>query len=370
MKDAGKYDISCLGEFVDKTLEKEFFAYDIKRYARFVGPIILVFGILFSLFILFDYHSIEYIYSFLIILVIRAVVFIASASIYFFFKNPKNHTHYAYFILGYEIAAITAFLGILSLYKTLSFLSIFSIVAIVVAVYVMPGKLKNASLISVISIPVFFVFSAKKIEGLGSYELIQIIGYIFIIILFCSISAYHTDFYKRKQFADNKELLKVSVTDSLTGIFNRTKFNEELSRAIDFCGRDELPLSLIIFDIDDFKRVNDQHGHLLGDRVIQSVTSAIKQNIRSTDIFARWGGEEFVMLLPNTDLGMAMEMAERMRTCIQENNYHMTENITCSFGLVLLNKDEEAESLIQRADKLLYIAKNKGKNTVVCENLM
>ncbi len=106
----------------------------------------------------------------------------------------------------------------------------------------------------------------------------------------------------------------------------------------------------------------------MGDSVIQNITSIVKRNVRSTDIFARWGGEEFVLLLPHTEIGKAAEMAERMRNCIQDNKYHLDQNITCSFGLVSLNKNEEAEALIQRADKLLYNAKNKGKNVVVCDN--
>ncbi len=189
-----------------------------------------------------------------------------------------------------------------------------------------------------------------------------------LIISYCNIGAYITNFYKRKQFIDGKELLRVSITDSLTGIYNRAKFNEALNQWVDDCKRGENTLSLGMFDIDNFKRVNDVYGHLVGDKVIQNVVATVKNVIQSTDVFARWGGEEFVILLPNTDIHQAIEIMERMRICIQDNKYDEVENITCSFGLVTLRENENGESLLQRADKLLYDAKGCGKNIVVCED--
>lgn len=368
MKDTGKYDISCLGEFVDKNLEREFFNYYLRRYANFIGPVTLVFGFVYFLFIIFDYYAIGYTFSFITISIIRAIVLVASVAMFLLINKIKNYSSLIFLVTVYEITAIASFLIIIFLYESLTFLSFFSIVAIVFAIYLMPNKLIYAFLLSAFLILAFFITSAKNIENIGRNELIQIIGYITIFITYCSIGAYMNNFYKRKQFADSKELIRVSVTDSLTGINNRMKFSRELIRRIDFCNKNDRKLCLIIFDIDDFKSVNDNHGHLIGDSVIQNTASVIKKSIRSTDIFARWGGEEFVLLLPDTGIDKALEMAERMRACIQDNKYNISENVTCSFGVVQLRKDEEDGSLMQRADNLLYIAKDKGKNVVVCEN--
>jgi diguanylate cyclase (GGDEF)-like protein len=201
-------------------------------------------------------------------------------------------------------------------------------------------------------------------QNIETGMLLKLIEYSLIFIIFGNIEAYLTNYYRRKQFADSMELVRLSITDSLTGIYNRTKFDQELNLWIDNCNRNGNSLSLIMLDIDDFKKVNDNYGHLIGDKVLQNITSMIKNAIRATDIFARWGGEEFVVLLPNTGIRQALEITERVRICIRENKAEGVENVTCSFGLVSLEKNENAESLLKRADKFLYKAKEQGKNTV------
>jgi diguanylate cyclase (GGDEF)-like protein len=123
----------------------------------------------------------------------------------------------------------------------------------------------------------------------------------------------------------------------------------------------------LIFDIDNFKNINDEYGHLSGDKILQEIVSTVKNTIRKSDVFSRWGGDEFLILLPNTVIDQASEMAERMRSNIQKIKSGEVENITCSFGLVYLKENESAEDVLKKADKLLYDAKGSGKNTVVTE---
>lgn len=188
-----------------------------------------------------------------------------------------------------------------------------------------------------------------------------------MIVTYCNIGFCLNNYYKRKQYADGLELLRLSNTDSLTGIFNRSKFNEEFKKWTDYSNTYENDISLVFFDIDNFKRVNDNYGHMAGDKVIKDIALSIQSKIRSTDIFARWGGEEFVILLPNTGNNQAAEMAERMRVAIENVTCSEWGNITCSFGIATLKKNESADSFINRGDKLLYEAKRCGKNTVVYE---
>jgi diguanylate cyclase (GGDEF)-like protein len=363
-----KRDISFLGEFVDKALEKEFFDYDMKRYAKFIGPVSLVFGAIYMMFLISDYFAIKNPFSFMTILIVRTLFIVMSVVIYLAAKKINDYTKLAYLITVYEILAIIGFLVIIEHYESLTLLLFFSVMAMTLAIYIIPNKLIFSQIISVLLSLSFFIFYAKHIEGIEASVLLKMVAYNFIIIIYCNIGAYLTNYYKRKQFIDSRELLRVSITDSLTGIYNRGKFNEEINKWIDYCNRYENPLSLVMLDIDDFKRVNDCYGHLIGDSVIQNIASTIKKAIRNTDIFARWGGEEFAILLPNTDIHQTMEMMERVRICIQNNKYNIVENITCSFGLVKLRKNENAESLLQRVDKLLYIAKDAGKNAVVGED--
>jgi diguanylate cyclase (GGDEF)-like protein len=117
--------------------------------------------------------------------------------------------------------------------------------------------------------------------------------------------------------------------------------------------------------VDDFKEINDKYGHLAGDSVAIKIVETISKTIRDTDIFARWGGDEFVLLLPNTDVQEAENMAERMRDCISNNLCDPIRNITCSFGVAAYEKNDTIQSLLNKADKLLLQAKASGKDRVV-----
>lgn len=367
MKDKGKREISFLGEFVDKNLEREFLHYDMKHYSRYIGPVAIVFGVIFILFTVSDYYTIKSTSPFMIIFLIRALFLVVSIIIYFIVKRINDYSNLIYLITVYEIWFYISFIVIIYQYGPIGLIPFFSIMAITLAVYITPNRLINSQIISVLFNLSFFIFYSQWIENIEPNILLKLAEYSLIFIVFGNIQAYLTNFYRRKRFADSRELLRLSAIDSLTGIYNRIKFDQELNQWTDFCTRYGNPLSLVIFDIDCFKKVNDNYGHLIGDSILHNVTSIIKNTIRSADIFARWGGDEFVILFPNTDISQALEITERMRSCIQKNKYGMVENVTCSFGLVSLQKNENIESLLQRADKLLYKAKEQGKNTVVYE---
>lgn len=156
-----------------------------------------------------------------------------------------------------------------------------------------------------------------------------------------------------------------ATTDQLTGAYNRLKFAEVLDSEIKRSERYENPLCLILFDIDHFKRVNDTYGHLVGDLVLKTLTNVIQNAIRDTDLFARWGGEEFILLLPETALEGAKITAERIRETISEYPFEIVGHIACSLGLALYHSGEEPDHLVKRADDALYTAKESGRNRVM-----
>ncbi|QNO15370.1 GGDEF domain-containing protein [Alkalicella caledoniensis] len=367
MEDSRKFDISFLGEFKNKAIESEFIEYDMRRYAKVLGPIALIFGTIYMMFLIADYFAIDSPYAFTIILVIRSLFLVVSVVVSLAIKKVNNYINLPYMITAYEILAIIGFVVIIGFYESHTVLLFFSVTVLTLAIYIMPNRpIYSQFIVIFLSMP-FFMFHAKNIEGIDTTVFLKIIAYYLIMIIYCSIGAYLTNFYKRKQFLDRRELLRVSVTDPLTGIYNRAKFNEEISQWTDNCNRYENIFSLVMLDIDDFKKINDRYGHIIGDSVIQNLATTIQKVIRHTDILARWGGEEFVILLPNTEINQALEMTERIRICIEKSKYHKVENITCSFGLVAHRKNEDSESLLCRVDKLLYDAKNCGKNVVVSE---
>jgi diguanylate cyclase (GGDEF)-like protein/PAS domain S-box-containing protein len=173
---------------------------------------------------------------------------------------------------------------------------------------------------------------------------------------------------RRRQEAELRhvhELLKrQATTDALTGIFNRQKFSEELHREILEVQRYNHPLSLIMFDVDHFKMINDTYGHLVGDAVLKEITALVLEHIRSVDIFARWGGEEFVILSPNTAVTASQQLAEKLRQMIAQFRFSCPSTITASFGITQFLDDDVADSFINRSDMALYRAKERGRNRV------
>ncbi len=165
-------------------------------------------------------------------------------------------------------------------------------------------------------------------------------------------------------FDDISQLVNQSTTDVLTRIANRTHFNLLFEYSVSIALREKTPLSLMFFDIDHFKSVNDKYGHLVGDDILRSVAQLAKQSLRKSDIIARWGGEEFIILLPNTSLSSATHLAEELRVIIQNEEFELIEHLTCSFGVAELEENESSEELLLRLDGLLYCAKANGRNRV------
>ena len=171
-----------------------------------------------------------------------------------------------------------------------------------------------------------------------------------------------TDITKLEQ--DRKNISKKAYTDQLTKVNNRNKFEEIFEYESKRSKRYNYPLSLAILDIDDFKKVNDIFGHLIGDEVLVMLAQIINQNIRETDFFARWGGEEFVILFNNTKLKNAIKTAEKFRNMIENIKHKIAGTTTVSFGVTQLKKEDTLNSILKRADQALYYAKNSGKNSV------
>ena len=163
---------------------------------------------------------------------------------------------------------------------------------------------------------------------------------------------------------EKKHFERKAYTDELTGIPNRAYFEEEFNKEIARRNRERTPLSFIILDIDKFKDVNDAYGHQVGDEILQDLANTIKSKVRLTDIFARWGGEEFVCILPNTSLDNAKKSAETLRRTVEEHTFKDNLSITCSFGVSEFREDDTKESILKRADDSLYHAKEMGRNRV------
>lgn len=173
------------------------------------------------------------------------------------------------------------------------------------------------------------------------------------------------------QIKQKSNLLEYQANhDALTGLYNRQKFNDIFTKEIRRSRRYGNFLSVILFDIDNFKVINDTYGHDAGDDVLKKIAEIISINLRQTDSLVRWGGEEFIVLLPETDLETASNVAQKLLESLAVLTFDfMQKNITASFGVATLNETDTEVSLINRADEALYEAKRNGKNQVFKEKV-
>jgi diguanylate cyclase (GGDEF)-like protein len=161
-----------------------------------------------------------------------------------------------------------------------------------------------------------------------------------------------------------EELAHLATIDPLTLISNRRKFDEVLRYELTRDSRYHNELTLIFFDLDHFKTINDQHGHKIGDDVLKEFTRLISGKIRKTDVFSRWGGEEFAILLPETSLATAIQTAEKLRSETENHLFPYVGKITASFGVSQFFDGDNENTFINRADNALYRAKRNGRNRI------
>ncbi len=172
---------------------------------------------------------------------------------------------------------------------------------------------------------------------------------------------------KRYYEKHQEELQRKVYIDDLTQIYNRTYFEERFAKEISRYQREKTPLSLVFMDIDKFKDLNDNYGHQVGDEVLKELTSLLSDNIRQIDTFARWGGEEFAIIQPNTLLENSKKVAEHLRKIIKNHTFCDDLTVTCSFGVATFKDTDTQEDLMKRADEALYRAKNAGRDRVETE---
>jgi diguanylate cyclase (GGDEF)-like protein len=195
-----------------------------------------------------------------------------------------------------------------------------------------------------------------------------------VLSWFAAIGSYINHIRKKLAVANielsraNERIEQYAIHDELTGVYNRRQLLRIIHREKSLADRGEQSFSLCIFDLDDFKRVNDTYGHLAGDMVLRNLIRTIRENVREQDYVARYGGEEFVVILAYPDLKEALVCAERIKDLASELSYPgLPEDfrITISMGITRYVPVESIDALISRADTALYQAKTSGKNKIV-----
>ncbi len=192
--------------------------------------------------------------------------------------------------------------------------------------------------------------------------------YVISIAIFATLSLIYP-FIIGKRLIEQQELLNneirsLSEIDHLTQMYNRRKITELFDREITRYKRYKYPLSIILIDIDYFKEINDQFGHIQGDITLKEIASIIKNEARETDYVGRWGGEEFLIVCPQTDINGVRTLAKKLCNSISEYSFTGVGHKTASFGITTCSDNSSFENMINQADKALYTAKSAGRNNV------
>ena len=173
-----------------------------------------------------------------------------------------------------------------------------------------------------------------------------------------------------EQMEKEAQLERLATTDILTGLVNRSQFDAVLKNELNRHDRYSRPLSLIMLDLDYFKDINDNYGHDVGDQVLVELAHLLKRNLRKADCCARWGGEEFMLLAPETSLEQAVILADKIRSTIKHTDFPIQGSVTASFGVVEVHSQESGKSVMKRVDDALYRAKEKGRDRVSTGGLL
>jgi diguanylate cyclase (GGDEF)-like protein len=166
----------------------------------------------------------------------------------------------------------------------------------------------------------------------------------------------------------SKTLEQQNRRDRLTSAYNRAYLSDELSKERERSDRYHTPLSMILFDIDHFRSINDRVGSSVGDTILQEVVGLVQDNIRKSDVFARWAGEEFAILAPGINLDQGLKLADKIRAAIEANRFAADQTVTCSFGVGFYQRNEDLETFVQRVDTALRQAKGQGRNCCVASS--
>ncbi len=358
--------INQLGEFKEEKMEKEFRADEIQKGLTVSRNIIIVFGVVNLLFVILDYSYLDYAGISVVLyysLIPRIIILAIAVFVFFLLKRAKNKVRainftVAFIIIAYLMHEFTAihFAPVNLVFEVLD------VILLCYGLFLMPNRwIVNVCTASLMTL-VFFILAPFTIQTLRAGIKVTLIIYLFSQIVIMGLMFYQNNLQKRMNYLQRVQLETLAKTDILTKVFNRTACDMSLSQMCE----NHRDFSLIMIDIDDFKQINDLCGHLTGDQVIIKTVEIIKTSVRHDDIVARWGGEEFIIILPQASLDKATETAERIKRYMSSAAYCNTiGKVTASFGVTAFIEGDNMNSILGRVDKLMYRAKRQGKNKVV-----
>jgi len=361
------YSLNKLCEFKDRYTESEFREHEKVASLNIARYMILFMGIIFIVFAVSDYYYYGERSVFIFSLVLRGISLVIAIITFSVAGSFKQYNHTLIMITSTVLLVFAIYLLNLYILKAdQPALQFMSVMIFMLTVFLIPNLWKNCLVAGIAILVSYVIFGTVFGHSTEVPSISQRAIYLCVCLLACTIFLYGREASRRRQFAAEKRLEFISFTDRLTGIYNRGRFEHILGLWIKNMRHD--PFCLLFLDIDGFKKVNDRFGHNAGDQVLISTAEIITASIRDDDIFARWGGEEFVILFSGINIDRGADLAERLRKAVENNPCGEAGKITMSIGVAQYRRTESIPNFVNRADEKMYEAKKAGKNRVVAED--
>ncbi len=359
----------------DKELEKEFNRQMIldnsRRFIILLSAVFLINLFFIIAYLLNKFENKDYPFS--------AMIYIAAASIIFItaliLLRKKSENNDMTLAISIVITFIHALMLALACYLTIRMygngnfsFSVFLILAFFVSISHLRWPYAYGTLLVALFIGLS-IYVSNTFQVPGDFTTDSIFTFTLVILInltsILSYRKYWQIFLKDKEVGRmNAKLTEMSEKDMLTGVYNRRKIYEKLREFIKHAQRYKNPFSVVLLDIDKFKRVNDTYGHITGDYVLKELTRVINANLRESDTLGRWGGEEFIIFLPNADVKAAFSFTERLREIVENHIFDEVGQVTFSAGICGCKPAYSIDNMIERADLALYQSKQTGRNKV------
>ena len=284
-------------------------------------------------------------------------------------QRIRSFSAFSAFVTSLEAVAVVLFFSVLMLYESPDFMiQSLGLLLTILVIFTVPNRSEYMLTLSLAAAAVFFFFCFLKLQDISIREYIASAVFTTLSIVLCAAKTIGTDRYASAEFLKRERLEQASTRDFLTNAATRERLEEEARRWMNFCRRQSLPLCLVFVDVDDLKRINDQHGHTTGDIALKEVAKIMQSQLRNSDTIARWGGDEFVILLPNVTLQNAVLLLDRVKNAVCQMRLMGNVSVSCSFGVVQMGLESTYAELLAEADAMMYRAKQSGKGRIGSPN--
>ena len=332
----------------------------------------VIVAILFNLFLLIpDIINLSGL-AVLIVIIARVVFSAVLVFLLIWLKRIKTFAALAALITTTEAIGIIQFLYVFYLYPDPNFMiQLLGLMILIILIFLVPNRWSHMLITAIAGSAIFLWFAFDKFASVLLTELIAGTVYLSIEIALCAVFARFFQGYQLRECMARAELERACETDPLTKIGNRNMLAEERKEWVESFADQGKPFSLVVMDVDNLKHINDSFGHVVGDAILMVVAQITRTHLCKNDICIRWGGDEFLLLLPEAAISEAVRLTERIRQAISGHAFGSGLSPTCSFGIAEIKKGQSLGALIAEADASMYAAKSSGKNAIVAgEHIM